>query len=120
MPADAPAVYAFRIRGGVASEEMSSVAGLLEDAFDRHDEVNILLILEGFTTADAISSLSLRSLAAQARSAAHVKRYAVVGAPPAAAGMIETFDKVSSIEASAFAPGQEAAAWDFVGARPRN
>jgi hypothetical protein len=118
-PADPPSVHAFRIEGGVGADEMAAVAERLEAAFDRHEEVSILLMLEGFDLADAISSLSLRSLVAQARSAAHVKRYAVVGAPPTAAWMIETFDKASSIEAAAFAPGQEAAAWDFVRARPR-
>jgi len=118
IPTDTPSVYAFRVLGGVTSDEMAGVAEVLEKGFERHGKVNILFLLEDFDMSDAVSSSSLKSLAAQVRSVSHVRRYAVVGAPSVAATMINTFDKVTLIEANTFEPGEEAGAWRFVGARP--
>jgi len=115
---DAPSVYAFRIEGGVSADELAAMSRLLDEAFERHDKISMLLLLDGFGPSDALSSISPKSLATQARSAFNVERYAVVGPPPSAARMIETFDTVSSIDARTFDPGEEDAAWDFVGARP--
>ena len=113
-----PSVLAFRIEGGATSEEMGAMAEIVDDAFDRQGTVNMLLILHDYEPSDAMAGLSLRSLKTQARSVSHIGRYAVVGAPSAAARMIGAFDKVSNIEARAFDPQDEAAAWAFVGAQP--
>ena len=83
------------------------------------EAVSTLLILSDFGASDAISGVNPSSLYAQGRSLAHVERYAVVGAPALAAGMINTFEKVLPVEARTFDPEDEASAWDFVGARPR-
>lgn len=115
-----PFVYAFRIRSGVEAEEFSRVAEITNAAMDREERLSLLFILEGFGLSDAMAGFSPKSLGAQFRSLAHMERYAVVGAPSIAAGMIDAFDKVSSIEARSFEPGEEDAAWAFVGARPRD
>lgn len=111
-------VYAFRIEDGVEADEMKFLAELIDLAFERHDTIRMLVILQDFGMADALRSLSLESLSTQARSIAHVSHYAVVGAPSVAAAMIETFDKVSPVSAEAFSPDEESKAWAFVGARP--
>lgn len=115
---DDPAVYAFRIEGGVTTEEMAGMAEVMNAAFDRDETVSMLVLLHDFVASDAAAGLSLRSLESQVRSLAHVERYGVVGAPSFAAAMIETFDKISPIDARTFDPGEEAAAWAFVGAAP--
>lgn len=115
---DAASVYAFRIGGGVTTGEMAEMAEVMNAAFERGEVVNMLLILHNFEIFDAASGLSMRSLVSQFSSLTHVKRYAVVGAPTFAAAMIETFDKIVPIEAETFNPGDEAAAWKFVGAEP--
>lgn len=115
---DPPSVYAFRIEGSATSAEMADMAKLLDEAFNRYDKINMLLFLHHYSPADAILSLSLKSLATQARSVAHVDRYAVVGPPPSAAHMIEGLSTVSPIFARTFEPSEADAAWTFVGARP--
>lgn len=111
-------VYAFRIEDGVDADEMKALAELIDLAFERHDTIRMLVILQDFGMADALRSLSLKSLSTQARSIAHVSHYAVVGAPAVAAAMIETFDKVSPVSAEAFSLDEESKAWAFIGARP--
>lgn len=111
-------VYAFRIAGGVTSEEMADIAEVMNAAFDRDETVSMLVLLHGFDASDAAAGLSLRSLEAQFRSLAHVERYGVVGAPAFAAAMIEAFGKIGPIEARTFDPDEEAAAWAFVGTSP--
>ena len=115
---DTPSVYAFRVAGGVNPDEIDAMARLMEEAFERHGKVSMLILLEDFHASDALAGMSLKSLSTQARSASHIRRYAVVGAPSLAATMIETFDKVSPVEAGAFDKADLDAAWDFVGARP--
>lgn len=118
IPTTNPSLHAFRIASGVSYEEFGAVAEIINDAMDQKDKISILFILVEFGLIDAMAGLSFKSLRAQMRSIAHVNRYAVVGAPALAAGMIESFDKASSIKASAFEPEQEDVAWAFVGARP--
>jgi hypothetical protein len=117
---DSPAVYAFRIEDGVSSDEMAAMARLIDGAFDRHDTIRMLLFLYDFRMTDAVRSLSFKSLATQARSVWNVSHYAVVGAPNVAAVMIEAFDKIIPVKASTFDRGEEADAWAFVGASPRD
>lgn len=118
IPTDTPQVYAFRIKEGVGADEMTALAKVIEAAFERHDTIRMLLVLQDFGMADAVRSLSLKSMVTQARSIAHVSHYAVVGAPAVAAVMIETFDKVSPVSADVFSSDEESEAWTFVDARP--
>lgn len=53
-------------------------------------------------------------LAAQAKSVSHVRKYAVVGAPGWAKGMINFFGLVSSVDTKTFDLDDEAAAWAWV------
>jgi dihydroxyacetone kinase DhaKLM complex PTS-EIIA-like component DhaM len=115
---DAPSVYAFHIEGGVGADELAESSRVVDEALDRHETSGILVILHDFGPADALSSISLRSLGTQARSASQVSRYAVVGAPPAAAPTIDTFDAMNSIGARTFDHAETDSAWDFVAARP--
>ncbi|OYU20288.1 MAG: STAS/SEC14 domain-containing protein [Rhodobacteraceae bacterium PARR1] len=118
IPADRAATYVLRIGHGVTSEEMVDLAVYLDLALDRHDKIDMLLFLHDFTLWDAVQSLSLRAMATQAQSLAHVNRYAVVGAPALAALMIEVFDTVIPVEARSFDAKDADAAWTFINARP--
>jgi hypothetical protein len=114
---DNPFVYAFAIRGDTRSEDVAAMAELMNTAFDRGEQVSMLLLMHGVDMGDALASLNLASLKAQARSASHVEKYAVVGAPAAAEAMIRTMAPLIPVDARVFPPNAEAEAWDFVGAR---
>jgi hypothetical protein len=90
----------------------------MNDAFDRHDSVSMLLLFQGFTGVAPGAGLDRETITAQFRALARVARYAVVGAPDAAARMIEVMDHVIPVDARSFDAADEPAAWAFVGAEP--
>ncbi len=116
IAASAPSVYAFRILGEVTSEDMAAMADLMNDAFDAHDKVSMLLIFEHYKGSEMGASFSMENLKAQMRSIANVEKYAVVGVPDAAETMISAMDAISPVDARSFDMADEAAAWAFVGA----
>lgn len=118
IPSSNPAVYAFRVRGEVTSEDMEAMAKVMNDAFDTHDKVSMLLRFEHYEGAELGASWTVETMKSQFRSLANVDKYAVVGAPALAATMISVMDKVIPVDARSFDAAEEAAAWDFVAARP--
>lgn len=118
IPTDTPRVYAFRVCGDTRADDMAAMAALMNCAFDEGQEVDMLLVLEGFGTGDTVAGLTLETVTSQVRSLTHVGKYAVVGAPGPAAAMIRAFGRLIPVDARVFDPAEEAAAWDFVEARP--
>lgn len=118
LPTSAEHVYAFDVHGHLTAEESDVLAKLMNDAFDRHERVNMLFRLTRFEGSDATGLFDWDVLKSRFRSLSKVDRYAVVGAPDAARSMIETMDKVISVDARTFDTEDEAAAWDFVGSAP--
>ena len=120
IPTHDPKIYAFRLFPGFDGDDLRNVAETLDAAFDQQGSVNMLLIMEDMTTREAMGGFSLKSLKTQARAASHIGRYAVVGAPDAAAKMLDIFNSMSSIDAKTFSRDKEDEAWRFVGAMPQH
>lgn len=110
-------VYAFVISGQVDDDAAEAMATVMNEAFDRHDKVSMLLDLSAFTGSDWESFLERDVIRSRWRSLSHVERYAVIGAPDYAARMIATMDKLIPVDARAFHAGERDAAWQFVGAQ---
>ncbi|WP_322889660.1 MULTISPECIES: STAS/SEC14 domain-containing protein [unclassified Yoonia] len=115
---DNPLVYAFMIRAEVTTDDMEGMARLMNAAFDKAEDVSMLLIFEHFEGRETGAGLNWETMKAQFRSLANVNKYAVVGAPDAARTMIGVMDKIIPVDARTFDAAQEAEAWAFVGARP--
>lgn len=118
IPTDRDDVYAFRITGHVDDDAAEAMAEFMNDVFDRHEKVSMLMDLTGFTGSDWDAMLDGDVIKSRFRALTHVHRYAVIGAPERAASMIEIMDVVIPVEAKAFDTSQEEAAWAFVGAAP--
>lgn len=116
IPTTDPAVYAFRIHGEVDADAMRTMSETMNEAFDRHEKVRMLLIFHVYDGATTGARLNFETLRAQLRSLANVERYAVVGAPEDVARAIETAGSWTSVETQTFDLDDEAAAWSFVGA----
>lgn len=114
IPTDAPKVRAFRLDPGFDGGDLRRVAEELDAAFDAQGRINMLLVLDDMTTAEAAGGFSLTSLKTQLRALSHVDRYAVVGAPQPAERMLRAFDSLSAIDARAFPRDREDEAWRFV------
>lgn len=115
---DNPLVYAFRITGEIDGEDMKAMGATMNNTFDVHPCVSMLLIVEQFEGVEAGAGFDMETMKSQFRSLAKVDKYAVVGAPSVASTMINVMDKVIPTDARTFERSEEAAAWAFVGARP--
>jgi hypothetical protein len=118
IPTSDDHVFAFRIAGEVREADINAMGRVMNDAFDAMDGVRMLLILEGIGVEDAVKSLTPQALVAEARALWKVDRYAVVGAPAAAAAMINFSDLFIPVKARTFKADELAEAWAFVGAEP--
>ena len=117
---DHPNLYAFRINGHLDDDASEALAKYMNDAFDTHaGKVNMLLDLSGLTSSEWDSILDAEVLKSRFRSLKEVDKYAVVGAPDRAKGMINFLDKVIPVQAKAFDESERQAAWEFVG-EPRH
>jgi len=120
LQVDNPAVFAFLIRGEVTHEDMKAMGATMNAAFDTYDSVSMLLIFAPYDGSETGAGLSAEALKSRFRSLSHVEKYAVVGAPPAAAAMINAMDTLIPVDARTFNAADEQEAWRFVGARPIN
>lgn len=118
IAASDPAVYAFAIDGEVSKSDMETMADYMNEKFDAHDTVSMLLIFERYDGSEAGAGFEWSSLKSRIRSISKVDKYAVVGAPDGARRMIEGMGKIIPVEARTFDAAERDAAWAFVGARP--
>ncbi|MDB5658961.1 MAG: hypothetical protein JWS10_1576 [Cypionkella sp.] len=118
IPVDNPSVYAFRISNEVQAEDLKAMAETMNNAFDVHSSVSMLLIFEQYEGVETGAGFDMETFKSQFRSLAKVDKYAVVGAPSIASTMINVMDKVIPTDARTFERSEELAAWQFVGANP--
>jgi hypothetical protein len=107
-------LLAFEIADKISKVDIEDMARQIEEAFDAHDRVDILLIMSDFEGLDAGAVFDGEALGAQVRSIRHVRKYGVVGAPAWARAMIEFSDFLSPVEAKTFDLAEEAEAWAWI------
>ncbi|WP_298845279.1 STAS/SEC14 domain-containing protein [uncultured Roseobacter sp.] len=120
IPTTSETVYAFRIDGHLDADAAEAMAEYMNDAFDRHDSVNMLLDLSGFTGSDWDSMLDDDVLESRFRALSSVGRYAVVGAPDRASRMIGFMNRFIPVEARTFDADDISSAWAFVDPESRS
>ena len=108
-------LYAFRITGEVTREDMTAMAEYMNDVFDRHDKVDMLMIFDRYEGAETGASFSWEALKSRARSLFNVNRYVVVGVPQQIDTLIETMDGLLPVKAETY--DDEALAWQALDAR---
>ena len=115
-PNDAEGVFAFHIMGEVTAEDMAAMARYMNEQFDRHDKVSMIMIFDIAKGAERGASFDWEVIKSRVRSLTKVEKYAVVDAPENAERMISAMNKFIPTEARAFDTEEEA--WEFVQARP--
>jgi hypothetical protein len=104
----------FDIAGKITKADIEDMAKVIDTAFDVHDQIDMLLILNGFEGMDAGAVFDPEALGAQLRAVRHVRKYGVVGAPAWARIMIQVSDALSPVAAKTFDLDQEAEAWVWI------
>ncbi len=108
-------VYAFKLSGHLDDDAAEALAKYMNDAFDHHDKLNMLMDLTDFSGSDWDSMLDGDVIRSRLRSLTKVEKYAVVGASDRAEKMIGIMDKIIPVDAKAFEPKEMQSAWHFVG-----
>jgi hypothetical protein len=113
-----PDFLIFTFRQDLTKPEIRQMADDVARAMDRFDQIDILVIIRDYRSLEFGAVFDAKALATQIRSAAHVRRYAVVGAPAFAKAMIETMAPISPVDARTFEEGEEQQAfhWASTGA----
>lgn len=118
IPTDNPKVFAFEVKGHVSDDDAEAMAEFMNDVFDRHEKVNMLIRLDGYTGSDKDALFDGDVIESRWCSLFKVDKYVVVGAPEGVSRMIRFMDKILPVDAKAFDKGQDAEAWAYVGAQP--
>jgi len=105
-------LFSFRITGEVTSEDMTAMAEYVNDIFDTHDKVDLMMIFDRYDGAETGASFSWEGIESRVRSLSHVNRYVVVGAPENAQEVIEAMGAIIPVEAKTF--DEELAAWRYL------
>jgi hypothetical protein len=115
-----PDLLIFDIRAKITEADIEWMAAEADAAFDRFDEIDMLIVMSNYDGADLGAIFDGKALGVQARAARHVRRYAVVGAPAWAAAMINLFSPLTPVEEKTFSLADEAVArlWVDEGERP--
>lgn len=114
LDAPRPDLLVFEIRAKIEKADIEWMARRVEAAFDRHETIDMLLLIPHYEGTELGAVFDTEALKAQARSARHVRRYAVVGAPAWASAMINLLSPLSPVEAKTFSADEAPAAWRWV------
>lgn len=104
----------FEVIARIRQADIESMAQAVNVAMDAHDQIDILLIFTEFEGVTLGALFDGKAMGVGLRSNAHVRRYAVVGAPGLAETMIRLFDPVSPVDARTFDVAQLAQARTWV------
>ena len=118
IPTNRDDVFAFAIEGHLNDAALENLYGLLDAAYEEHDEIDLLIRLTGYDGVDWGAAFSESMLSMRAKSLRHLRRYAIVGGPlwiQASATLMQPF---ISIELRVFEEEEEKEAWSWLEAKP--
>jgi hypothetical protein len=110
-------VLAYEIDGHVNEKDVEIVVRELNEAFSRHDKVDVLVRMKNYSGFDFTAIFNDDVLRVKYRSFSKVAKYAVVGAKPWMRNFLELIDPLFSMEIKIFDLDEEEAAWEWIGAR---
>lgn len=118
IPTNREDVYAFAIEGHLDDASLENLYGLLDAAYEGHDEIDLLIRLTGYEGFDWTAAFSESMLSMRAKSLRHLRRYAIVGGPLWIQASVTLLQPFLSIEMRAFEADEEDEAWEWLGTKP--
>jgi hypothetical protein len=108
-----PDLVTFEVLGRLDADDMRWMADQIDEAFDTHGRIDMLVIFRPFDGATTGAVFEPKALKVELASAAHVRRYGVVGAPAWADAMIALGGLITPIDARTFNQDEvaQARAW---------
>lgn len=117
IPTDRADLYAYEVTGHMTADDIRAVYEELNEAYDTHGEVDLLVKLSHFDGFDWSAAFSDLTYTVKTRSLSHIRRYAIVGGPKWIRAMVGVFNPLVHPEMNTFELGEESAAWDWVEGR---
>ncbi|WP_139976198.1 STAS/SEC14 domain-containing protein [Ochrobactrum sp. CGA5] len=118
IPTNREDVFAFAIEGHLDDASLENLYGLLDAAYETHEEIDLLIRLTGYEGVDWTAAFSESMLSIRAKSLKKLRHYAIVGGPLWIQASITLMQPFLSIELRAFEADEENEAWEWLGARP--
>ena len=118
VPTDRANMLAFRIRDRVQASDARAIMGFLNDAYQRHDKIDLMVIVDDFDGFDAQILFDAGAWSSKRESLSHVRRYAVVGGPAFIRSAAGFFGAFMPVEIKAFERDDEDEAWQWLNAAP--
>ena len=112
-----PNVFAYEVNGRVRAKDVKAVVNEFKPYFDRDGKINVLAKLSDFNGFDLLAMIEDDLVRLKFKSLSKVDKYAVIGAKPWMRNLMELFYPLTSIKLRVFDKGEEAAAWEWVGAQ---
>ena len=109
-------VFAYEVNGRITQQDITAAAREMKDAFDCPDKINVLLHIKNWQGFDLSAVVDDELAKMKYKASSKVDRYAVIGAPAWLRNLLELIDPLFSVDIKIFEPGEEQAAWDWVGA----
>jgi hypothetical protein len=107
-------LFAFEVKGRVHQSDIEWMARTLQSAFDRLGTVDVIIVMKDWKGIDLSAAFDPQSLWTQASANAHIRRYAVVGAPGWAKSMINILSPLTPVKEKTFDLPEEAEAWLWI------
>jgi hypothetical protein len=110
-------VVAYTIDGSVTEDDVKNAAKVLNEAFDKHEKINVLVRMKDFRGYDLYALLNDELYRMKYKALSKVEKYAVIGAKPWMRNLMELISPLFKMETRVFDESEEAAAWEWVGAQ---
>jgi hypothetical protein len=110
-------VFAYEVNGRLRANDVKGAISEFNKYLDRDGTVNVLARLRDFSGFDLMAFLEDDLVKLKYRALSKVDKYAIVGARPWMRNFLELISPILKTKIRFFDPEEEAAAWEWVGAR---
>jgi hypothetical protein len=107
-------VYAFEIDGHISKDEINRVFQTLEEAYQEHDKINLLVRVGRYDGFDWSTVFSEATYIGKLHALRHLRRYALIGGPGWFGNATSFFGPLFRIEIRHFELDDEATAWNWI------
>jgi hypothetical protein len=112
-----PNVFAYEVNGRVRAKDVKAVINEFKPYLGKEGKINVLAKLSDFNGFDLLAMIEDDLVRLKFKSLSKVDKYAVIGPKPWMRNLMELFYPLTNIKLRVFDSGEEAAAWEWVGAQ---
>ncbi len=117
IPTDRPDAYAFAMGGKLTGAEVRTFTAILAEAYENFAEIDLLIRIDSYEGFEFATLFDGDTWTMKGASFSHIRRYALVGAPPFIQSSFGLFAAFLPFETKMFDAAEEDEAWAWIGAK---